>query len=90
MRAVLAGERLARPHPDTPEDLVELIRDCTQLNVTQRPSMGRVQEQLSSAPLLFVPGPAADACTDSTRVPLSLTLESDKESEEPQMDESTL
>jgi serine/threonine protein kinase len=49
MRAVTAGQRLARPRRDTPEDIVELLRDCTQLKVAQRPSIGVALERLSTA-----------------------------------------
>ena len=44
--AVLAGERLHRPSASTPEDVLELIRECTQLAPAARPSMAAVGARL--------------------------------------------
>ena len=44
---VKAGELLARPSRDTPAGVLDLMRACTVLNVSQRPSMTTVQARLS-------------------------------------------
>ena len=59
LQAVQAGQRLPRPRADTEEDIVALIRDCTQGDVGKRPSMAHVYSRLSPETLLFVPGRAA-------------------------------
>ena len=59
LQAVQAGQRLPRPRADTDEDIVSLIRDCTQGEVAKRPSMAHVYSRLSPETLLFVPGRAA-------------------------------
>lgn len=46
LQAVQAGERLARPRQDAPEDMVVLMRQCTTLDVAQRPSMASVHARL--------------------------------------------
>ena len=56
LRAVQAGQRLPRPRADTTEDIVTLIRDCTQMDVARRPSMAHVHRRLHPEALLFVPG----------------------------------
>ena len=56
LRAVQAGQRLPRPRADTTEDVVTLIRDCTQMDVARRPSMAHVHRRLHPEALLFVPG----------------------------------
>ena len=76
LRAVEAGERLARPSSETPDAILDLIRACTQLTVAHRPSMASVDKQLSATPLLFVSNPAAAAMVaaarDDRRRPLAL------------------
>lgn len=47
--AVQAGERLARPGPDTPEDIIHLMRACTTLETAVRPSMASVHAKLAGA-----------------------------------------
>jgi hypothetical protein len=74
MRAVTAGQRLARPRHDTPEDIVALLRDCTQLVVAQRPSMDVALKRLSTK-ALFVTHLAAEPVREC----LSLIGEAGKE-----------
>ena len=58
--AVRAGQRLPRPRVDTPEGIIALIRECTLLDVAQRPSMRAVYTRTSAEGLAFhAPGPAA-------------------------------
>ena len=52
LRMVKAGELLARPTSDTPEDVFALMRACTALSVSQRPSMATAQATLSGAWML--------------------------------------
>ena len=47
LQAVKAGERLARPRPDTPEDIIALMRQCTAVDVALRPSMSSVHAKLA-------------------------------------------
>ena len=42
-----AGHRLHRPSAATPAEILTLMRDCTQLDVSSRPSMLMVQATLS-------------------------------------------
>jgi hypothetical protein len=44
---VKAGERLARPSRDTPAETFELMRACTKLSISQRPSMTTIQARLT-------------------------------------------
>ena len=46
VRAVMAGELLSRPSASTPEEIVQLIRQCTLRSTSQRPSMATVSAQL--------------------------------------------
>jgi len=46
LSVVEAGHRLPVPSADTPENIVGLIRECTQWNVALRPSMQTVETQL--------------------------------------------
>ena len=52
LRAVKAGEVLARPAPDTPDDMMALMRLCTRLAVGARPSMATVYAKLTGTWLL--------------------------------------
>lgn len=47
--SVRAGHRLPRPHATAPEAVVTLIRACTQLDVTARPTMSSVCHDLNAA-----------------------------------------
>jgi hypothetical protein len=49
VRAVQAGEILARPQADTPDDIVQLMRSCTSLAVNKRPTMATIHGQLAGA-----------------------------------------
>lgn len=49
VQMVLAGHRLERPSRDTPDGVVELIRECTQLVVARRPAMATVHGWLQRA-----------------------------------------
>ena len=49
LQAVRAGERLKRPRPDTPADVLELMRQCTQLAPAARPSMATIHARLRGA-----------------------------------------
>lgn len=44
-----AGHRLGRPSPATSEGIVDLIRNCTQMNVARRPAMAAVKAWLEQA-----------------------------------------
>ena len=46
---VLAGHRLKRPSTTTPEFVIELIRECTQIAVANRPSMMFIEQWLRLA-----------------------------------------
>ena len=46
IKAVLAGARLSRPRADTPEDVIQLMRQCTVVDTRQRPSMMSVEAEL--------------------------------------------
>lgn len=60
VRMVLAGEKLQRPTPLTPDTIVKLIRSCTALPATGRPAMRAVHAQLVGrcAPQGFAPNHA--------------------------------
>ncbi len=47
LRAVMAGHRLSSPSASTPPKVVELMRDCTHMDVAGRPSMLMVQMWLT-------------------------------------------
>jgi hypothetical protein len=49
VRAVQAGEILARPQADTPDDIVQLMRSCTSLAANTRPTMATIHGQLAGA-----------------------------------------
>lgn len=46
---VRAGHRLERPSPTTPQGILELIRECTQMAVVRRPAMAVVRQWLEQA-----------------------------------------
>lgn len=46
---VEAGHRLDRPSFTTPQGIVELIRECTQMNMVRRPAMSVVRQWLERA-----------------------------------------
>ena len=48
MNFVKSGHRLKRPSVTTPEGIVELIRECTQMTVVKRPSMMVIEKWLLS------------------------------------------
>jgi serine/threonine protein kinase len=89
MRAVTAGQRLARPRRDTPEDIVELLRDCTQLKVAQRPSNCVALERLSTT-ALFVSNRTADSEHAPRRLPLRSDPDETGEDETHTTDETSL
>ena len=49
LQMVKAGERLARPSATMAEDVFALMRACTALSVSQRPSMTTVHSRLAKA-----------------------------------------
>ena len=49
IRFVQAGQRLRQPRPDTPADIVALMRECTSSSVASRPSMQTVMARLTGS-----------------------------------------
>ena len=68
---VLSGHQLRRPSVNAPLSVVELIRECTQLNVAKRPAMFTIEKWLTKA----VDNPEITLFLDTANVEPAFTSE---------------
>ena len=78
LNMVKAGELLPRPNSDMSEEMFQLMRACTTLHVSQRPTMATVHSQLCSAwtttAAAMAPGQAPGEHGKAERAPSGMAM----------------